>query len=99
MTHINISDELTNLVETAINGAGYSGVVEDTESVQPTKNPRFGDFQSNQAFRVGKALRTNPRAVAQAVVDSMPEHPGVLEVSVAGPGFLNFKLKEKWLAQ
>ncbi len=64
-----------------------------------TNDARFGDYQSNHAFRLGRALRTNPRAVATEVVAQLPEHPAVAKVEVAGPGFVNFHLDDGWLQQ
>ncbi len=69
------------------------------EAAVSTQDPRHGDYQSNFAFRVGKALRTNPRAVAEQFAAAMPEHPAVEKVEVAGPGFLNFTLSETWLGE
>jgi len=94
-----ISQVLTELVLEAAEAAGHGDVLDRIEPAQATANPRFGDYQSNHAFRLGKALRTNPRAVAEAVKAALPEHPAVSEASVAGPGFLNFRLDRVWLAQ
>lgn len=57
-------------------------------------DPRFGDCQANGVLPFAKSRKTNPRALAQQLVDACVE-PGVLpmagiEVSVAGPGFINF---------
>ncbi|MDP6932939.1 MAG: arginine--tRNA ligase, partial [Myxococcota bacterium] len=89
---------LTDLVVTATEAAGHGEVLESVEPAVPTRNPSHGDYQSNHAFRVGRALKTNPRAVAEAVVAVLPEHPAVERVEVAGPGFVNFFLSEAWLA-
>jgi len=94
-----ISQVLTELVIAAAEAAGHAGVLENIEPAVPTNNPAFGDYQSNHAFRLGKALRTNPRAVAEAVKAALPAHPAVAKAEVAGPGFLNFTLDTAWLAQ
>jgi arginyl-tRNA synthetase len=94
-----ISQVLTDLVIAAAEAAGHAGVLENIEPAVPTNNPAFGDYQSNHAFRLGKALRTNPRAVAEAVKAALPAHPAVAKAEVAGPGFLNFTLDTAWLAQ
>lgn len=57
-------------------------------------DPRFGDCQANGVLPFAKSRKTNPRALAQKLVEACVE-PGVLpmagiEVSVAGPGFINF---------
>jgi len=90
---------LTDLVAEAANAAGYGDSTIPLEPAQASNNPQHGDYQSNYAFRLGKSMRANPRAVAQTIADAMPAHPAVAEVSVAGPGFLNFRLANDWLAQ
>lgn len=94
-----VSELLTELVAQAAAAAGHADVLDTVEPAQASSNPKFGDYQSNHAFRLGKALRTNPRAVAEQVRAQLPEHPAVRETSVAGPGFLNFRLSDDWLAQ
>ena len=94
-----VSDLLTDLTQSAIGAANLEHVLSDIEPVVATRNPKFGDFQCNQAFRIGRALKTNRRAVAEQVRTALPEHPGVVKVEVAGPGFLNFYLNDDWLAK
>jgi arginyl-tRNA synthetase len=93
-----ISAVLTELVLNAAASVGHAGVLADVEPAVPTNNPKFGDYQSNHAFRLGKALRTNPRAVAETVQAALVDHPAVAATAVAGPGFINFTLNEAWLA-
>ena len=89
---------LTDVVAQAAAAAGHADAPVPLEPCVPTNNPDHGDYQSNFAFRLGKALRTNPRAVAQAVADAMPAHPAVASCEVAGPGFLNFRVSDDFLA-
>lgn len=93
-----VSEVLTNLVVFAADKAGFAGVVSDAEPAAPASNPRFGDYQSNHAFRIGRAQRTNPRAVAEQVRALIPAHPAITKTEVAGPGFINFHLEPGWLA-
>eukprot|EP00951_Prasinocladus_malaysianus_P014248 scaffold108268_cov42-Prasinocladus_malaysianus.AAC.2 len=39
----------------------------------------------------------NPRAVAEAILAAVPENDIILELSLAGPGFINIKLKQDWM--
>lgn len=93
-----LADTLTDLVRQAADAAGHADSPIPLEPCVATNNPDHGDYQSNFAFRLGKSMRTNPRQVAQAIADAMPEHPAVAAVEVAGPGFLNFRLDDEWLA-
>jgi arginyl-tRNA synthetase len=67
------------------------------ESVQleTPQNPEHGDLSSNAAFVTAKAAGKNPRALAEEVVAKLQAAKPVFvsEVSVAGPGFINFKFE------
>ena len=93
-----VPDLLTDLVAQATDAAGLTGILDTIEPAQATNNADFGDYQSNHAFRLGKASRQNPRAVAERIRAALPAHPAVASTSVAGPGFLNFTLSKEWLA-
>ncbi len=58
-----------------------------------------GDWSSNAALAIAKGAGRNPRELAAELAawleENRPEH--VAEVSVAGPGFVNFKLVPSWL--
>lgn len=60
---------------------------------------RFGDYQSNAAMVLAKALKTNPRALAQRVVDALDVDGVCGKVSIDGPGFLNFTLSSDTLGE
>ncbi len=57
------------------------------------KQASHGDFACNAAMQLGKALRRNPREVAQAMVDALPASELVEKTEIAGPGFINVFLK------
>ncbi|MFI5336448.1 MAG: arginine--tRNA ligase [Opitutales bacterium] len=57
-------------------------------------DPANGDFQANGALAFAKREKQNPRAVAQQVVDRLdPALRETFEIALAGPGFINFRLK------
>jgi arginyl-tRNA synthetase len=60
--------------------------------VERPKTREHGDFATNAAMLLAKAARSNPRAVAQALVSALPPSDDVASVEIAGPGFINFKL-------
>ncbi len=67
--------------------------------VQPATDPRFGDFQCNDAMQVAKTLRKPPRAVAEAALAALPLPPMLQKAEVAGPGFINLTVSPAWLAE
>ena len=88
--------ELTAIVkaafEKAFPGGDFAGV-----RVVPATDPRFGDYQCNDALKCAKAFGTNPRQAAQKVVDCM-DTACFEKVEIAGPGFLNLTVSPDWLA-
>ena len=85
--------ELTAIVregfEKAFPGEDFSSV-----KVVPTTDPRFGDYQCNDALKVAKRVGLKPRDAAQMVAKNID---GALKVEVAGPGFLNLTVSTDWL--
>ncbi len=63
------------------------------------KNPKFGDYQANGAMGAAKALKTNPRELAQSIVDKLALDGIAEKVEIAGPGFINIYLDHAWLAK
>jgi arginyl-tRNA synthetase len=95
-----ITDELAVLVRGALRAAAAAGALEWSDEQDPEfERPRrreHGDWATNIAL----ALATgggNPRAIAQSIIDHLPENDLVDSVEVAGPGFLNFRLSAAWL--
>src|ERR671912_1597414 len=60
--------------------------------VERPKDRTHGDFSTNAAMVLAKAARTNPRALAQALVAALPASDDIEKVEIAGPGFINFHL-------
>ena len=92
-----VAHTLTDAVTAAVQAAGLGGHAA-VEPCVPTNNPEHGDYQSNVAFRLAKAAKSNPRQVAEQLVAAFPPHPAVAALSIAGPGFINIRLADEWLA-
>jgi arginyl-tRNA synthetase len=67
-------------------------------AVRQSTDSRFGDYQANGCMAVAKAARKNPREVAQAVADAVVLAPLAGSPEVAGPGFINVRLRDDWIA-
>ena len=63
--------------------------------VPPQKE--FGDFATNFAMQSARSLHCAPRQIAQAVVNNL-DCASVERAEIAGPGFINFYLKQNWTA-
>lgn len=62
--------------------------------VPPQKE--FGDYATNFAMQTARAAKTNPRVIAQGIVDRLQE-AWLDRAEIAGPGFINFYLKPVWM--
>ncbi len=60
-------------------------------------DPRFGDYQANFAMPLGKRLGRRPRDVAAEVVDRLDVDDLCHAPEIAGPGFINLRVKDDWL--
>ena len=66
--------------------------------VKPAKDAKFGDYQANGVMSLAKRLKTNPRKLAGQVVEKL-DLSDICELpEVAGPGFINLRLKPEFLA-
>lgn len=80
-------------------GALPAGMDLSRVKVEPPKDASHGDMSTNAAMVLGKPAGKNPRELGQALADKIAALPGVAETSVAGPGFVNFRLKpSEWQA-
>jgi len=64
----------------------------------PSRDPKFGDFQSSVAMPLGKAIGKPPREVAHAIVERLAVDDIAEAPEIAGPGFINLRLKADALA-
>jgi len=93
-----ITEQLAELVRVAIRSAADEDLIDavpEPEFERPRKR-EHGDWATNVALVAGQG-RGNPRKIAEAIVERLPESDLVAKVDVAGPGFLNFHLTPAWL--
>jgi arginyl-tRNA synthetase len=67
--------------------------------IKPTANAENGDYQANCAMALAKALGKKPQDVAKAIIAALPANDMLEEPTVAGPGFINLRLKPEFLAK
>ena len=84
---------LTELVREAFEKA-FPGVDFGFVRTTPATDPKFGDYQCNDALKAAKSLKMPPREVAAKVAENIGDS---LKVEVAGPGFLNLTVPCGWL--
>ncbi len=95
-----ITEQLRELFQAALQDIlGPSGQGVDP-LLRPAADAKFGDYQSNVAMSLAKKTGDRPRDLAERIVQSLKERsPAILDtLEVAGPGFINIRLSDGWLA-
>ncbi|WP_035785188.1 MULTISPECIES: arginine--tRNA ligase [Jeotgalicoccus] len=95
---MNLKQQLKEAIEAAIKKADIAEEIPEVK-VEVPKDKNNGDFSTNAAMTLTKLARKNPRDIAQAIIDNIDkESASIQEISIAGPGFINFKMKTAELA-
>lgn len=93
-----IRETLVDAVRGALDRAGFpepgGGI-----TLTATDRPEHGDWTTNVALQLAKAVGRSPRDVAQRLADELEAHPPphLARVEIAGPGFVNLHLTPGWL--
>lgn len=69
------------------------------EMVLPSQDAKFGDYQANLAMPLGKRRGKPPREIAAEIVAQLDVADSCEPPEIAGPGFINLRLKGVWLAR
>ncbi|HJW80727.1 MAG TPA: arginine--tRNA ligase, partial [Acidiferrobacterales bacterium] len=89
---------IESLLNAAIAGLQAEGGLPQDAAVQVeiehTRSKEHGDFACNVALALAKAAKAKPRELAGRIVKALPASPLVAKVEIAGPGFINFFLKQ-----
>src|SRR5262245_17378751 len=93
---------LQQLIQEKI-GAALTGLVADVAPyaamVKPTQDAKHGDYQANCAMSLAKTLGKKPRDLAQDIVNRLDRSELLQAPEIAGPGFINLRLQENWMAR
>ena len=97
----NAKDQVLDLTVSAYQKAAAEGLLPQDAAVTPSveipKDTANGDYTTTFCLAAAKALKKNPRQVAQILMDHMDLSGSYFtSVEMAGPGFLNFHLGNKW---
>jgi arginyl-tRNA synthetase len=67
--------------------------------IERPQNPEHGDYASSISLKLARAAGTNPLNIAKEIAGYIESSPEIENVTVAPPGFINFILKNSWLAE
>ncbi len=95
---MNMKNELSAAVDKSLQGLEIS---KPSFKLEYPENPEHGDFSCNAAMVYAKQLGIVPKVLAEKIIGEFKKNtPDFIEsVSVAGPGFINFKIKDKVFAE
>jgi arginyl-tRNA synthetase len=88
---LDVKTQLTNLLQQALSSVAPTAADTPIQLERP-RDPTHGDFATNLAMQLAKALKRNPREIAQQLVNELPVSALVTKADVAGAGFINFTL-------
>lgn len=91
---------IIKLLDEAFRAGVQEGLIDDVAlpfiEVEPTKEKAHGDYASNLAMILASRAKKNPRLLAGILKDHLQDRDGILKkVDIAGPGFLNFFIREE----
>jgi len=89
---------LSALEDLAAAGEVPAGLDAAKVAVEPPRDPSHGEMSTNAAMVLAKQAGLPPRALAEKLASRLKDVADVSDVSIAGPGFLNWRLKSgRWL--
>jgi arginyl-tRNA synthetase len=93
-------DTLIHILEAQASKALKDAVEQDVPpEITPSTQPQFGHYQCNNALKLAKELKKNPREVAQKIIDGWkPDSAMIGKMEIAGPGFINIFLTTEFLS-
>ncbi|MGD0336288.1 MAG: arginine--tRNA ligase [Candidatus Omnitrophota bacterium] len=99
----NIQDLLTDLVKQALRKKGLDKTLEASVELDLPSDERFGDFSTNVALQLSKALKKSPRDIAEELTQELNKEKArskagqyTREIKIEGAGFINFYLEDSY---
>ncbi len=92
-----IAQIVVSALQSAIAAEDLPRVGDVTATVERPKNSDHGDYSTSLALTLASSMRMAPRDIASKIADAVSPSSLVCDVSIAGPGFINFKLDDGWL--
>jgi arginyl-tRNA synthetase len=94
-----MKEHVSTLIQQALetlrhNGSLPADISLPTIQIDITKDMSHGDFACNIAMALAKAAKKNPRELASQLINALPHSEYVEKTEIAGPGFINFFLKQ-----
>lgn len=96
---MDLETNLKSAIEIAVKNAFDLDDVKELIMIEIPRDNSFGDYSTNIAMRLAKTLHQNPKVIAEKVKEELEKVlDNVESITVANPGFINFKMKKSSLA-
>lgn len=66
--------------------------------LETPRNKEMGDYATNVAMQLTKVAKRAPRQIAEAILEHLPKNEWIESIEIAGPGFMNIRVKKDYLA-
>lgn len=95
-----IEMNLKHALKDAVQNAFSQELSENDIVIEIPKDKSHGDYSTNVAMQLTRVLKNNPRKIAEGILAALnKEQADIEECDIAGPGFINFKIKNTSLAK
>lgn len=95
-----IEMSLKHALKDAVSKAFGQELQEDNIVIEIPKDKSHGDYSTNVAMQLTRILKNNPRKIAEGIMEALDKDAADIEsCEIAGPGFINFKIKNTSLAK
>jgi arginyl-tRNA synthetase len=94
---MHLQERIKSTLRTALTGL-TADIEPYVAMLKPTQDPKHGDYQANCAMSLAKLLRKKPRDVADEIVARFDTGEMLEAPEVAGPGFINLRLRPEWIS-
>ena len=95
-----IETNLKHALQEAVQKAFSQELSEDNIVIEIPKDKSHGDYSTNVAMQLTRMLKNNPRKIAEGILEALDKDKADIEsCDIAGPGFINFKIKNTSLAK
>ena len=89
-----MKQKLETLLQQTVENLKSKGILDQDLSpninVERAKDTKHGDFATNLAMMLAKPAKTNPRQLAEKIIECFPDDASITNIEIAGPGFINF---------
>ena len=93
---MNIFTHFRNIIFNDIESIFPKAIESDDVKIEFPNNPEYGDLSSNISMIIAKKIKANPKEIAEKISKIISKNEYIDEVTIAGVGFLNIKIKKSF---